>query len=272
VVEVMSLEEGILLGMDSSDELVRDQVRLSLTAVMAPMKVAPDALLFDPETYQFEDFADIGESGATVLYFEGAAYIPFLVETAGLTSSQLDSSYDGTPARFVADGGKDVIAGFVTSEPYKYEHDVEAWKKPLDYLLINDAGYPRYTSMLVTRTEAITEEADCLSLLMPIIQQGMVDYMADPSAINQLIADIVADENAGWSVSVGENTFASDTMRELDMVGMEAGYIGGIDPDRIAEMLEIVRPIYEDAGLDVAEDLQPEDLYTNEFLSPDIGA
>jgi hypothetical protein len=35
-------------------------------------------------------------------------------------------------------------AGFATSEPYIYQHEVKQWGKPVKYALVNEAGYPFY--------------------------------------------------------------------------------------------------------------------------------
>ena len=71
----------------------------------------------------------------TWTYLTGAGIIP---------SAQADGSYDGTPANFVAAGGKDAQQGFASAEPYIYENEVADWGKPVEYQLINDAGYPDY--------------------------------------------------------------------------------------------------------------------------------
>ena len=76
--------------------------------------------------------------------------------------------------------------GFASNEPFKYENDIDEWKKPVDYLLIDDAGYEIYPSSLAVRPERITDDADCLKAVVPLMQQAQVDYMADPQPLNDI--------------------------------------------------------------------------------------
>ena len=104
---------------------------------MAPMEKSPFMVMWDPATYpQFNTIADIGKTDTKVLYFEGDTYMAFLTGTNVLKKSQVDGSYDGKPANFVAADGKVAQAGFATSEPYIYEHEVRQWGKPVKYALV----------------------------------------------------------------------------------------------------------------------------------------
>ena len=116
---------SILLGaIESPTEQVRVSLRLKTVAVYAPLNKLPNILMYDPARYQFKTLADVGKSGAPVLYFEGAPYMDFLVSKGLIKKEQLDPSYDGSPSRFVAAKGEAVQQGFVTSEPYRYQNDI----------------------------------------------------------------------------------------------------------------------------------------------------
>jgi hypothetical protein len=81
-----------------------------------------------PATYpQFQRIADIGRTDAKVFYFEGDTDMEYLIAAGVLTRAQVDGSYDGKPANFVAAGGKAAQAGFATSEPDIYENEVHQW-------------------------------------------------------------------------------------------------------------------------------------------------
>ena len=76
-----------------------------LVSVFASFDKGPQILMWDPEAYpDMATIDDVRESGATVLYFEGAAYMDYLLETGLLDAGQIDGSYDGSPGRFVAEG------------------------------------------------------------------------------------------------------------------------------------------------------------------------
>ena len=64
----------------------------------------------------------------------------YLVSKGYVTKDQLDASFDGTPARFVAERGKLIQQGYASNEPYRWEHDVPAWNKPVKSLLVHDVG------------------------------------------------------------------------------------------------------------------------------------
>ena len=85
-------------------------------------------------------------------YFGGGAYMDYLIgQRHRSRRSQIDGSYDGTPANFVAAGGKVAQQGFASAEPYIYENEVKEWGKPVDFQLIHDAGYPIYAESMSVR-------------------------------------------------------------------------------------------------------------------------
>jgi hypothetical protein len=121
----------------------------------------------------------------------------YLIATGVLQRSQVDGSYDGKPANFVAAGGKAAQAGFATSEPYIYEHEVRQWAKPVRYALVNEAGYPFYPQALSVRAADRQRLAPCLEKLVPIVQQAQIDYLENPAATNRLIVDLVERYDTG---------------------------------------------------------------------------
>jgi hypothetical protein len=270
VTPTLYANDEILLGMVSSDELVRDYERFPLVSVFAPYRLSPDALLYDPATYDFTNETALAESGATVLYFEGAAYIPYLVSQGILTEDQLDASYDGTPARFVAENGELVIAGFATAGPWKFENEIDEWGRPMDYVLLNDLGYHRYVSTLVTKPEKLSANAECLAEFIPMVQQGLVDWVENPEPVNTLLERLVVEEAKGWSATFDENQAGWDIMKSREMVGLEAGLVGGMDLARLEANTATVTPIYEAAGINIPDDLDLSQIFTNDYLDPSI--
>jgi hypothetical protein len=168
----MYKDTTITLGQVSTNEAIRFSAKQATQAVVAPMETSPFMIMWDPTTYpQFNAIADIGRTDTKVLYFEGDTYMAYLTGTNVLKKSQVDGTYDGKPANFVAANGKVAQAGFATSEPYIYEHEVRQWAKPVKYALVSDAGYPFYPQDLSIRAGDRQKLAPCLKKLVPLVQR-----------------------------------------------------------------------------------------------------
>ena len=145
VSEQMYTDKSITLGQVNTDEAVRFASNQPTLAVAAPMEISPFMIMWDPKTYpEFNIIADIGQTNAKVLYFKGDTYMEYLIGSGILRKGQIDDSYDGSSTKFLAGKGATTQAGFATSEPYIYANDLKEWNKPLNYALVNDTGYPFY--------------------------------------------------------------------------------------------------------------------------------
>lgn len=263
----------ITLGYVSTDEAISVSDETPSVAVFAPLEKNPQMIMWDPATYpDVETIADLGKTPAIVRYFGGAAYMDYLTGSGILPLANVDGSYDGTPANFVAAGGKDGQQGFASAEPYIYENEVEDWDKPVAFELVHDAGFPTYAAALSVKTDRLEELTPCLELLVPVLQQAEVDYFADPTAANDLILQLVDEYDTGWVYSQGVADFSFSAMQDLGLVGNgDNETIGDFDPERVQTMFDITTPIYEEQGNAIADGLTPEDLYTNDFIDESIG-
>src|SRR5438128_119320 len=120
-------DSSITLGYATSDEEIQLAKKLPLVSIVAPDEFSPQILMWNPQKLSIKKFQDLKTSGAKVLVFAGGAWIDYLVGRGWVDQKQVDTSYDGSPARFVAADGAIVQQGFVTSEPYQYEHDISAY-------------------------------------------------------------------------------------------------------------------------------------------------
>jgi hypothetical protein len=268
----MYADPDIFMGYVATDELIKDSGDQPLVSVVSPLEKSPQILMWDPEAFpDIEDFSDIGATGAPVLYFEGSAYMDFLVGKGFINEDQLDASYDGAPSRFVTE--QVFQQGFASNEPYKYENDIDEWKKPVDYLLIDDAGYKIYPSSLSVRPERVTDDADCLKAVVPLMQQAQVDYMADPQPINDMFLDYVDAMASFWTLSADGNTDAVKVMADEGLVSNGPDdVIGNFDMDRVQTLIDDSVPIFEDVGVESMKDgVTAEDVVTNEFIDDTIG-
>jgi hypothetical protein len=265
-------DEGILLGYVTTDEAIAFSAEQPTTAVVAPLERSPVILMFDPARYQFETFAAIGRSGADVLYFEGATYMDYLIGKGDISADQVDGSYDGSPAKFLASDGAVVQQGFATAEPYIYSNEISDWMKPVDYLLVDASGYEVYPQALAARPEVIEANADCFERLVPIIQQSQVDFMADPSRATALILDLIEAYDTGWIYSAGVAAFSVQAQFDNGIVadGPDAT-LGNFDLDRVARMIDALGPMFAEQVKALKPGLTAADIVTNDFIDPAIG-
>ncbi|MBA8990978.1 hypothetical protein FHW23_002243 [Curtobacterium pusillum] len=272
----MYQDKSITLGYVSTDEAVEFSGNLPTTAVFAENDQSPMVIMYDPSKYK--DVSSIKELGkdlekkkGVVRYFNGAAYMTYLQESGTLPKSVLDGSYDGTPSKFVSAGGTDAQQGFATAEPYIYENQVAAWGKKVDYKLISSTGWNPYPETMSVRTGDLQKLSPCLKKLVPVMQQADVDYLASPSATNDLITQLVKQYNNGWAYDSKVGAFAAKQMKDLGIAtDGENGYVGDLDEQRVTDFIEKAKPIFDGSGGHVKSGLAAGDLYTNEFLDKSI--
>lgn len=273
VVAQMYQDDSIFMGYALTDEQAQNSIDLPVTAVVAPLEINPQIIMWDPETHpDFDTIADIGQTDTTVRYFGGATYMEYFLAEGILQESQADGSYDGAPASFVASGGANAQQGFASAEPYIYENEVAEWMKPIDFELIHDTGYEVYAAALALKPEKIEENRECLQEFVPIVQQAQVDYITDAAATNELIVELVEQYNTGWVYSPEVAEFSVQQQLELGLVGNGPDdTLGNFDEARVEGVLDILGPVFEARGTTVADDLSFDTLYTNEFIDPSIG-
>ncbi|WP_020576995.1 hypothetical protein [Actinopolymorpha alba] len=273
VTSQMYLDPSITLGMVSTDGAIGNSDKQPVVGVVAPLRKNPQILMWDPKAHpDWNTIADIGKSDARVLYVQGSPYGDYLVEKGLLKKSQLDGSYKGTPATFVAEVDKIAQQGFATAEPYIYEHEVRAYARPVKYQLIADTGYDLYPQALSVRASALKELSPCLKKLVPIIQQAQVDYISSPDRTNKLIVELVEKYNNGWAYSEGVAAFAAKEMRTLAIVGNEDGNtLGNFSSERVQKSFDTIAPLLKKSGKNPKVGLKPTELYTNQFIDSTIG-
>ena len=272
VTSLLYQDPDIYTGYLDSGEAVELSGEFPTVAVMVNLEISPLMVMFDPATYDFNDISDIGESGATFLYFEGSPSTDYFLAQGWLTEDQVDASYDGSATRFVASGGEITQQGFVTQEVYKYGNEIEGWMKPVDYILMHDVGWVQYQGPLAVKAGDLEEKAACLEQLIPIMQQGWVDYMNDPGPINEKLVEIVSDLQTFWVLSPELNANATEQMAELGIVSNGGDdTFGNFDMERLNDFITTIKPLLEARGAEMKADLSAEDIATNRFIDPTIG-
>jgi hypothetical protein len=268
----MYVDRSIMLGYVNTDESIQNSKKLPTVSVMAPREHWAQVLIFDPRTYDFRTIADIGRTDTRVLYFKSNVYMDYLTGAGILKKSQVDSSYDGKPARFVSSGGKLVQQGFITAEPWQYEHEVKPWRKPVSTLSIEQSGYPNYGETLAVRKGDLARDTPCLKKLVPIIQQAQADYAKDPTVANGIIVKAAEEYNNGWVYPAALAAYAAKAQVDNRIINNgDDDTLGNIDEAKVQKMIDIVTPIYKKNHITIADGLKPADLFTNEFIKQGIG-
>ena len=254
----VSTDQSVILGGDTPT-----------IAVVAPLEKNPQIIQWDPETYpEIQSISDIGEAGIVVNVFAGGTFIDVFVSEGVLSADQIDPSYDGSPARFISEGGAIAQQGFASESPYSYETVYEEWAKPIAFELIHDAGLRIYSQTLAVRSDHLETLRPCLESFVPIVQQSVVDFASDPSRANAIIIDAVETIDSFWEYDEGLAEFSVNTQRELGLIGNGPdATVGNMDPDRINDVIAKIIA----AGFDVDPAMTFDDIATNEFIDESIG-
>jgi hypothetical protein len=265
----MATDESITMGYAATDDQAFIYDEIPLLAVVAPLEINPQMIMWDPETYpDVETIADLGEQGVTLNVFAGGTFLEVFKAEGVVSEDQIDPSYDGGPSRFISEGGKIAQQGFASAEPWQYKNEFTEWGKDVKYQLIHDAGFEIYAATLAIRQADKEALSDCLKLFVPIVQQAAIDFVNSPDRANAIIIDAVEQYADSWVYGEGVAAYSVETQKELGLVGNGPNdTLGDFDFDRANAALQKMK----DAGLDVPADLTAEDMYTNEFINPEIG-
>lgn len=268
-IQQMYVEPDIFLGYVNTNEAVFGATDTPAIAVVAPLEKNPQIIMWDPGTYpNVKTIADLGKTDATIQVFAGGNFIDVFISEGIVKAEQVDPSYDGSPARWVASNGAVAQQGFASAEPYVYQYELKEWGKPVAFQLLHDAGFEIYPQAVAVRAADLEKYRPCLDLIVPIIQQAAVDYITDPARANAIIVDAVAKYQDFWVYSPGLAEYSAKTQRELGLVGNGPdAIIGNMDPARVQGVIDKMIA----AGLDIKQDLKAEDIITNEFIDPSIG-
>ncbi len=265
----MAADESIHLGYASTDQQINHWDVAPLVSVVAPLERNPQMVMWDPETYpDVTGLADLGAQGVTINVFGGGTFPDVFIAQGIWSADQVDPSYDGSPARFVSEGGAIAQQGFASSEVYTYEHVHEQWGKPVAFQLLHDAGFQIYSQTIGVRPGDMEALRPCLERLVPIIQQAAVDFNNSPDRANAIIVDAVERYQDFWVYPPDLAEFSHSAKRQYGLIGDGPdNIVGNMVGERIAKVLDDMRA----AGMDIDPDLTADQLFTNEFIDESIG-
>jgi hypothetical protein len=264
----MYTDDSIHLGYSNTDSQSTNWEDLPLIAVVAPLEINPQIIMWDPDTYpEIETIADLGEAGVTVRTFSLEGFSEAFVAQGIWSQDQVDPSYDGTPAVFIAQG--DVAQqGFASAEPYNYEFVFEEYGKAPRFQLLHDAGWQVYSQTLGVKPSELENLRPCLEQFVPVVQRSVVSFASDPSRANGVIVDAVATFDREWVYSAELAEWSAQQQLDLGLIGNGPdSTVGNMEESRIQAILDAQR----EAGVDIPEDLTAADMFTNEFIDDSIG-
>jgi ABC-type nitrate/sulfonate/bicarbonate transport system substrate-binding protein len=267
VASYMYTDDSIHIGY-ANTEAQAQLADTPLISVMAPLEKNPQMIMWDPNTYpDVEGIADLGEQGVTINVFAGGVFIEVWIAEGVVSAEQVDPSYDGGPAMFIAADGAIAQQGFASSEPYQYLNDFTEWGKEVAYELLHDTGFEVYSQTLGVRPDDIEDMRACLELFIPVVQQSVVNFAANPSRALAIIVDAVDTFGSFWVYSIPQGEFGVAAASELGLHGNGPdSTIGNMEESRIQGVLDKMIA----AGMDVTT-TNANDLFTNEFIDMSIG-
>ena len=264
----MYTDDSITMGYTTTDSQATAWTDLPLISVIAPLEINPQIVMWDADTYpDVKSIADVGTAGITVNLFGTDGFPSAFVAQGIWTEDQLDPSYDGSPARFIAEGN---IAqqGFASAEPFNYEFVFEEYGKAPAFELLHDAGWQVYSQTIGVKPTDLEELRPCLEVFVPTLQQAVVDFANNPDRANAIIVDAVATFDSFWEYSAELAEWSVQQQLELGLVGNGPDdIVGNMEASRIQAILDAQR----EAGIEIPEDLSAEDMFTNEFIDESIG-
>ncbi|MDO3646649.1 ABC transporter substrate-binding protein [Nocardia mangyaensis] len=269
----MYQDPSITLGFVPTDDAVRAAAKFPVTGVFASLDVNPQIVMWDPATYpQVKTWKDVAASGAPVVYSEGKIFMDYLIADGDVLPEQADASFDGTPSRFVAERGRVMQQGYVSNEPYRWEHDVKGWMKPVESLLVHESGYEIYPHAWSVRTGELDTLSGCLTALVPMLQQAQIDYVDDPEPVNAALLRIAEAIPDGPPMTAAGNTDSVKVQLAQKIVGNGPDdTLGDFDTARVDRVIAAVTPILRKRGVEVPDDVTADTIVTNRFIDPAIG-
>jgi len=262
-------DDSITFGYANTEAQVLSYEDTPLLSVVAPLEINPQMIMWDPDTYpNVETLADLGEAGVPINVFGGGVFSEVFVAQGIWSADQIDPSYDGSPARFIAEGGAIAQQGFASAEPYDYENTFTDWGKPVAFQTLHDAGFEVYAATLGIRPDQKAELDDCLKEIVPVFQQSVVSYINSPERTNAIIVDAVEQFADSWTQSMEITAWSVDQQKDLGLVGNGPDdTVGNMVGDRIQGVIDGM----SQAGRAVPSGLSADDLFTNEYINESIG-
>ncbi|MEZ5862670.1 MAG: ABC transporter substrate-binding protein [Geminicoccaceae bacterium] len=231
---------------------------IPVVTVAAIFQKEPQALLAHPGV-GIDGLEDLAGRTLLIAPIGQLTFWPWLKATYGLKDEQI-RPYTFNPAPFLADPNT-VQQGYVTAEPFAIR---EAGGFDPVVLLLADAGYDSYSTLIQTRRELVDEHPEVVQAFVDASILGWMDYLyGDPAPGNALILE------ANPEMTPAQIAYSIEAMKAYGIVdsgdALELG-VGAMTDARWASFFAKA----VDWGI-VEPDLPWRDGYTLEFVNRGVG-
>jgi len=263
--ELMTAVPEILLAQTSTAVALRDAAEFPSLGVITLTDRSRDVLIVDPQTYpEVDSIEAVRDTGIEVHHTTDSAFIAYLAGTGALAADQLVPGFDGEPAAFVQSGGSIAQQGDELVEPVLLPA-LPQWARPVVSIDAASAGWADHGDALVVRPDDVDARRECLQRLVPVIQEAMAAYVADPQATDVLMSGARSQfaplarstaelMDAGVALGVSSGVFGDGT----------DSTIGNFDVARLEPFLSEFADVVDVAPVPIDE------LVTNEFIDPTV--
>ncbi len=178
-----------------------------VVTVAAIFQKEPQALLAHPDV-GIDGLEDLAGRTLLISAIGQLTYWPWLKSTYGLDDGQV-RPYTFNSAPFIADPNT-VQQGYITAEPFAIR---EAGGFDPVVLLLADAGYGSYSTLIQTRQELVDEQPEVVQAFVDASILGWMDYLyGDPAPGNALILE------ANPEMTPAQIAYSIDAMKAYGIV------------------------------------------------------
>jgi NitT/TauT family transport system substrate-binding protein len=169
----------IQFGIINGDELLlARESGVDIVSLLAPLQTSPRCILVRADS-GIEKFEQL--SGLTLQLGAGQPFIEFM-KSKGFLENVKIVPYQGSVAGLVSGTGVGQQA-YVFSEPLLAEQA----NVPVKSLMVSDAGFNPYTSLLATTTEYTKKNPELVKRMVQACQEGWQKYLSEPEETNKFI-------------------------------------------------------------------------------------
>lgn len=272
-------DERLLLGAVDTDVALLDAARYPTVGVFAPLRRSPRLAYWDAEVYPGVPTVQLlGDrlvpDGSGLVPFATTPNDPFAaygVGAAVFTAEQVFTDPPPTVESLIDADSIPAHLGDVFTARHRFELVTEEPERFAFYLL-DEAGYESDSGVLSAAPQTMVRYADCLTVLVPILQQALADYLDDPDETNALLVELSAkfgDET--YDEAAVEAAFDVLEGQRFAGTGLD-GTIGDIDLGRVRDLVDTAIPAWREAGMYVPPGVDVDAIVTNRFIDPTIGS
>jgi hypothetical protein len=267
VVTAMYSDDAITLGYVGTDVAMTRFADAPTIAVFNALNINPQVVLWDAAKHPTAlTLADAAKEVKSIYVYGDPAWARYFVAQGILSKDQIDSNYKGNLLLATEDAAHQ---GFATSEPYKYTK-LETGPVNVAYTLLHDLGWNSYAQNLAVRADKMDALRPCFDVLVPILQQAQLDYIAAPDRANAIIKAAVLAFDSWWTQSDGDLISGASQMVDLQIIGNgDTPTFGDLEESRVNDFISKATPVLREQGLEIG-DITARDITDNGFLNPDI--